>query len=966
MSTSEGTSTSTLSATGLNHDGAIAAAPSTITYTSTTPDAGFVVEHAINNGSNDSTSAKGVTASKIYADAALETKVDADSNEPRPPKAPQTNCTDNTTENLSTLRSQIALEMNDEFIECSVDVFFKHYLPFEPSEAAVEECVLRLLCKDYAPNGDAGEGFRPKQAPITPRRCARINPLHKLDDNTGHPVLSEVVPTVGYPDTPGLRFTDYMKRPGSHGSVEKTVFAPLKTIADAIGSYSETCDGRARNNFQYLHCPQAVISSDIGNSKSRIDACFSNGGSDFHTKYIAVPIEQNVSAADRDSNNRRVVSANVQIMNDDVRRMFTYGMTFEGDKATLWYHCRSHSAVSRQFNFVENPRLLVKVFLSFLFATDEELGYNPDVTLVEGKKRQYTFKIPSSDGKSAKFYRTVKVLSEYPSNNISGRMARVWLVDRVDSEGNKIGPPCVLKDVWLSVNTLTEKEIQTAIFADIEKYCHPDKPDYNLASDPPEDSPQDALNAIKMRNAELVKSGEYKQYFLEIESDHAGKPSKAVLEGCAPVTRLFQNAHANRIASLNENSIPSVGSTPFIKSGQQCKRTFTPRKQYRVIFKEVCEPVGNLPTLGEVLDVIQQTLIPLSLLYCAGWVHRDISSGNILAHEVGSVLRAKLSDFEYAKKFPLPKDHEGSVDPKTGTPFFMPVEIMQNTYLYPKTKTYSKAVSRVWGLKEVMLRHLTQRKQTKNRKRTAVSVVYNFQHDLESLWWVLVWSLTARVDHQPSRTWAKQIFQHNDVPTSARLNFLRPYCEDPDENAQDLQRIMLPSISVLRYIVDALREAMNIAYSERERGYMLRDPLSYAIIVNLFHSAFQPLQNFLDSFKGTPLLPSVPGDGPNSVEPMDAPTAPGSPAVSVAPSLIPGRKRPYPNIGQTAPSESFRPGPTNEDIEATLDRQRCKRVKTQDDPISGGGSDAGDNPTPGTLTTGRQFKSGTRSKTGGS
>ncbi|KAH9487304.1 hypothetical protein JR316_0001374 [Psilocybe cubensis] len=830
MSTSEGTSTSTLSVTGLNHDGATAAAPSTITYTSTTPDAGFLVEHAINNDSNDSTSDKGVTASKISADAALATKVDADSNEPsRRSETPQTNCADNTNENLSILQSQIALEMNDEFIECSVDVFFKHYLPFEPSEAAVEECVLRLLCKDHAPNGDAGECFHPKQAPMTPRQCAQIKPLHKLDDNTGHPILSEVVLTVGYPDTPGLRFTDYMKRPGSHGSVEKTVFAPLKTIADAVGGYSETCDGRARNNFQYLHCPQTVISSDIGDSKSRIDACFSHEGSDLHTKYIAVPIEQNVSAANRNS------------------------MTFEGDKATLWYHCRSHSAVSRQFNFVENPKLLVKVFLSFLFATDEELGYDPNVTLVEGKKRQYTFTIPSSDGKSAKFYRTVKVISEYRSNNISGRMARVWLVDRVDSEGNKIGPQCVLKDVWLAVNALTEKEIQTAIFADIEKYCHPNKPDYNLALDPPEDSPEASLNAIKMRNAELVKSGKYKQYFLDIESDYSGKPSKDVLEGCTPVTGLFQNADADRIASLNDNSIRPVGSTPFIKSGQQHKRTFTPRKQYRVIFKEVCQAVGDLPTLGKVLNILKQTLIPLSLLYCAGWVHRDISSGNILAHQEGRILRAKLSDLEYAKRFPLPEDYEGNVNPKIGTPFFMPVEIMQDVYLYSQIVNDDDLEFAIHNPTLFIAKQQHDlggpRKNTTQNNILEKPVIYNFQHDLESLWWVLVWSLTARVSHQPSRTWANQVFQHDVVPTPERVRFLRAL------SRITLEDIMLPSISFLHVLVELIRSVMNIAYSELERGDTFRDTLSYAITVDRFHLCFQQLESVSGApWEETPLV----------------------------------------------------------------------------------------------------------------
>uniref|UniRef100_A0A8H7YBN7 Fungal-type protein kinase domain-containing protein n=1 Tax=Psilocybe cubensis TaxID=181762 RepID=A0A8H7YBN7_PSICU len=950
MSTSNGDCSNAMPATSSDHDSVIAATPASFADASTickTPDAGSAEEPSTHNGSVASTSAEGATASETNANGTLATTADtnsnnppadANSNKPRPSETPRANRTDGKTEKLTSLRSQIALEMNNEFVECSVEVFLKHYLPFEPSEVAVEECILRLLGKDPAPTNDAIEGCPSVQQAAEPlRRSARLKTLHKPVYNEEEPILSEIILEE---TTASLRFTDYMERPSKQEAVEKTLFAPLKSIADAVGGYSETCDGRTRNSFQYLNCQDTIISSDIRGSNNKIDACFSNGGSDLHTKYIVVPIEQKISGANRDS------------------------MTFEGDEATLWYHCRSHSAISKQFSFVENPKLLVKVFLSFLFATDEELGYNPDVTLVEGKKRQYTFKIPSSDGKSAKFYRTVKVLSEYRSNNISGRMARVWLVDQVDSEGNKIGPQCILKDVWLAVNALTEKEIQTAIFADIEKYCHPDKPDYNLASDPPEDSPQAALNAIKMRNAELVKSGEYKQYFLEIESDHAGKPSKDVLEGCTPVTGLFQNADANRIASLNENSIRPVGSTGLSKTRQPSIRTYTPRKQYRVIFKEVCQPVGDLPTLGKVLDVIQQTLIPLSLLYCAGWVHRDISSGNILAHEVGSVLRAKLSDLEYAKKFPLPEDHEGNVDPKTGTPFFMPVEIMRNSYLHTKARNHNKVISLVGNLKEAILRHHTQDNQTTNGKPTATPVVYNFQHDLESLWWVLVWSLTARVDHQPSRMWANDIFQHDDVLTSARLNFLRPYRGDPDEHVEDLQRIMLPSISVLSYLVDALRDAMDIDYSKRESGNMLRDPLSYAIIVNLFHFAFQTLQNSLDYLKSIPLLPSAPVDGPNSVQPVDVTTAPGAPSVSVAPSLIPSRKRPNPNTGQTAPSESFQPGPVDEDVEATLERQRSKRIKTQDDPNAGGGSNAGGNAAPGNSTTGRRSKSGTRSKTG--
>ncbi|KAH9487288.1 hypothetical protein JR316_0001358 [Psilocybe cubensis] len=912
MSTSNGDSINAMPATSSDHDSVVGATPPSGADASTickTPVAGSTEEPSTHNSSVASTSAEGATASEANANGTLATTADtnsnkptadANSNKPRPSETPRANRTDGKTEELTTLRSQIALEMNNEFVECSVEVFLKHYLPFEPSEVAVEECILRLLGKDAAPTNDAIEGCPSLQQAAEPlRQSARFKTLHQPLYNKEEPILWEII----LEETTALRFTDYMECLSNEEAAEKTLFTPLKSIADAVGGYSETCDGRVRNSFQYLNCQDTIISSDIRGSNNKIDACFSNGGSDLHTKYIVVPIEQKVTGANRDSNNRQVVSANVQIMNDDVRRMFTYGMTFEGDEATLWYHCRSHSAVSKQFSFIENPKLLVKVFLSFLFATDEELGYDPNVTPVEGKKRQYTFKITSSDGKSAKFYRTVKVLSEYPSNSISGRMARVWLVDRVDSEGNKIGPQCVLKDVWLGVNALTEKEIQTAIFADIEKYCHPDKPDYNLALDPPEDSPEASLNNIKMRNAELVKSGEYKQYFLEIESDHAGKPSKDVLEGCTPVTGLFQNADADRIASLNDNSIRPVGSTPFINSGQQHKRTYTPRKQYRVIFKEVCQAVGDLPTLGKVLNILKQTVIPLSLLYCAGWVHRDISSGNILAHQGGSVLRAKLSDLEYAKKFPLPEDHKANGDAKTGTPFFMPIEIMQDVYIYNRIDNKNDIAFAIrdpslFVAKKQLAELGAPRKNTSRMSYT--SVVYNFQHDLESLW-----------------TWANEVFQHDVVPTPERIRFLRAL------SSISLEDIMLPSISFMHLMVDYIRSAMNIAYSGRARDDTLRDTLSYAIIVDRFHFCFQLLESVSGSpWEETPLVMNIPADGPNSVQPADAATA-----VPSAPSLFAGCKRPNPNIGKTAPSESFKPGPADEDVEATLKRQRPKRIK---------------------------------------
>lgn len=53
----------------------------------------------------------------------------------------------------------------------------------------------------------------------------------------------------------------------------------------------------------------------------------------------------------------------------------------------------------------------------------------------------------------------------------------------------------------------------------------------------------------------------------------------------------------------------------------------------------------------------------LLLLFCAGWVHRDVSCGNVLLwRDRTGKLYGKLGDLEYAKKFP---SAGSSPDPKT-------------------------------------------------------------------------------------------------------------------------------------------------------------------------------------------------------------------------------------------------------------------------------------------------------------
>lgn len=48
---------------------------------------------------------------------------------------------------------------------------------------------------------------------------------------------------------------------------------------------------------------------------------------------------------------------------------------------------------------------------------------------------------------------------------------------------------------------------------------------------------------------------------------------------------------------------------------------------------------------------------------------------------------------------------------------------------------------------------------------------FRFQHDLESLWWILVWILLYRVGGETAHTLMKKIFTYNDTPSEARTAF---------------------------------------------------------------------------------------------------------------------------------------------------------------------------------------------------
>ncbi|KJA29937.1 hypothetical protein HYPSUDRAFT_247131 [Hypholoma sublateritium FD-334 SS-4] len=249
--------------------------------------------------------------------------------------------TDGSSHSITNSRCQISEEMDGEFLVYDSGVFMAKYLPFVPTDADIAKCTRGML------------------------------ESHLMLRQDGL-----------------LRFKDFVNISDRIDASEKVAYEHLVAIADSIGRYELIPEGRSRNRYHYRKFPGATIRSNIAGSNTKIDACITSSAEGLPptTSSIAVPAEYNLHTADRYDNNRKVVSANVQIMNADPRRMFTF---------------------------------------------------------------RYTYEIPNSDGEGSRFYHTIKPISEYRSNNITGRMTRVWLTCEVASvtHSTPIGPECILKDV---------------------------------------------------------------------------------------------------------------------------------------------------------------------------------------------------------------------------------------------------------------------------------------------------------------------------------------------------------------------------------------------------------------------------------------------------------------------------------------------------------------------------------------
>ncbi|KAF9446808.1 hypothetical protein P691DRAFT_761318, partial [Macrolepiota fuliginosa MF-IS2] len=208
---------------------------------------------------------------------------------------------------------------------------------------------------------------------------------------------------------------------------EDQIFVCLQAIIEdlrKVECLEEGVNEPRQPQFHYMSCPNNWMAGEIGGTNFRIDACITSNP-DSKTVILAdtaVVAEFRKSSENEElhQNRQQLVSAANQIMNDDPRRIWIYGITIEHTTMSVWYFCHSHSVMSAPFDFTTDIKSFIRVFMSFLYATPEEIGYDPTIRRqLYDNMFHYIYELKTDEG--PKYFRTIEPLFNSRVLCITGR-----------------------------------------------------------------------------------------------------------------------------------------------------------------------------------------------------------------------------------------------------------------------------------------------------------------------------------------------------------------------------------------------------------------------------------------------------------------------------------------------------------------------------------------------------------------
>ncbi|KAF6754771.1 hypothetical protein DFP72DRAFT_1170074 [Ephemerocybe angulata] len=768
------------------------------------------------------------------------------------------------------MRNQIIEAMTRDLVDCTFETFADHYLS-KPNEGLVDTVLAAL---------------------------DTVGVLEKRPTCD----VSRTSPSSG--KFAQHSFATGLKQTTAHGLFADTAEKIMDTLV--LETKSKVCEDRILSPSDELHKNRLFSRSDrrlasaVSKSDYRVDACLLGNSYDARIRdsklgchQILVPFH-----FDRNTEENNVVqireelllTANL-IMNGDARRTFLYGVTTESDRVSVWYFSHNHSVKADSFSFVERPGRLIHLLISLFSANDEALGLDPNIVLypkASSGNPSYIYRFSNGSVDGHRFFKTTGAIGDHTGSlRVSGHMSRVWkAIEIANFDGEPLtgngrkAEGVVIKDVWIDATAETEKEIQDKIFKSINEFVEGPEPwrDHPCLAE---------FTPSQFSDLEsLVANEHYQARFLRIRDHYHGPATRPVAKNSrshddsedsedsedsgdsgdsgdsddSDDSDESDDSETREALTSPQRSSGSRSTKPsrsaLDEENERIQARFLPKKRCFFMFDEFCTRVSHLPTFGDAVDILRQASQILLLMFCSGWVHRDISTGNVLALKeegVGWIL--KLADLEYAEEFPS-TNQKGRGNWKIGTPYFMASELQTGERIVNGSNDTWQDFSR------------NVRSKRAPQKQV---VVHNLQHDLESLWWIGFYLGLVKLDHQASLQWCRdnRIF---DDKIERAVNSPRHSLIMGAGIPENLDKFFHPDLNDFMDLWAKLMSGIKTEYQARPVD-KVTDKSTYAGIVSGFARALDALQGFRDDWGPIPLKePAVESKKRGRGEPNDTVT----------------------------------------------------------------------------------------------
>lgn len=205
----------------------------------------------------------------------------------------------------------------------------------------------------------------------------------------------------------------------------------------------------------------------------------------------------------------------------------------------------------------------IRVFISFLYSTKEEIGFDPTVKrVIFHKEICYVYQV------GGRFFRTIKPLFLSRVLCITGRKTRVWEAVEVSGTSKEEigeemngGKRFAVKDMWLDKDSSTEKENLDKIFAaldevDMNKYEW--DPSFNTTDN----------TYLQQIIGDVLREKEYNRYFMDIVCDQRGKLTREPAQDAVPDPKMFDTNPMPQMAKQTRSGTQQLSQQSSKYSGR--------------------------------------------------------------------------------------------------------------------------------------------------------------------------------------------------------------------------------------------------------------------------------------------------------------------------------------------------------------------------------------------------------------